>query len=137
MRKALAFLLILALLLSGCTISVSVVPPTDAGVPEGDDLQVHYIDVGQADCALIRCGGRFMLIDGGNVDDGQLVVSYLMDQGVETLDYVVCTHAHEDHMGGLAGVLAVFPTKEVYCPTRTRDAVFFNNFTKSGAILIG
>ena len=128
MRKALAFLLILALLLSGCTISVSVVPSTDAGVPEGDDLQVHYIDVGQADCALIRCGGRFMLIDGGNVDDGQLVVSYLMDQGVETLDYVVCTHAHEDHVGGLAAVLAVFPTENILSPTTTYASGCFDDF---------
>ena len=50
--------------------------------PVGDLLTVHYIDVGQADCALLACGGEFMLIDGGNVDDGQLVVSYLEQQGV-------------------------------------------------------
>jgi len=93
-------------------------------------LTVHYIDVGQADCALLESNGEYILIDGGNVADSSLVVSYLLAQGVEELEAVIGTHAHEDHMGGLAGVLAVFPTKEVYCPTRTRDAVFFNNFTK-------
>ena len=73
--------------------------------PEGT-LSVHFIDVGQADSALILCGGESMLIDGGNVADSSLVVSYLADQGVDSLDYVVCTHAHEDHVGGLSGPLS-------------------------------
>lgn len=85
----------------------------------GDLLSVHYIDVGQADSILLSCGGEFMLIDGGNVDDGQLVVSYLEQQGVEKLKAVICTHAHEDHAGGLAAVLAVYPTQAFYSPTKT------------------
>ena len=128
MKKLLALLLTLSLLLAGCTISVSVVPPSDTGITEGEEFLIHYIDVGQADCALIECGDRFMLIDGGNVGDGQLVVSYLTNQGVETLDYVVCTHAHEDHVGGLAAVLAVFPTENVLSPTTTYASGCFDDF---------
>lgn len=75
-----------------------------AGPAEGI-MEVHYIDVGQADSSLILCGGESMLVDGGNVADSDLVVAYLAEHGVEELDYVVCTHAHEDHVGGLAGGL--------------------------------
>ena len=101
-KKLLSLLLILALLLAGCAL------PADTAAPvSGEGLTVSFIDVGQADCALLECGGEFMLIDGGNRDDGQLVVSYLEQQGVETLSAVVCTHAHEDHVGGLPSVLAV------------------------------
>ena len=83
MRKLTALLLLLSLLLAGC--SVEYVPPT-APVPEEDGLFVHFIDVGQADCALIEYGDFHMLIDGGNREDGRMVVSYLLEQGIETLE---------------------------------------------------
>ena len=86
-------------------------PAASAGqtLDENAPLQVHFIDVGQALSVLVECDGQFMLYDGGNVDDGSLVVSYLQQQGVEELQYVFCSHAHEDHVGGLAAALAYFP----------------------------
>lgn len=124
-KHFLALLLLLALL-CGCT--VQTVPGTSASVSAGNTLTVHYIDVGQADCALLECSGEFMLIDGGNVEDSSLVVSYLEDTGVEELSAVVCTHAHEDHVGGLPGVLAVYPTDAVYSPTSTYSSKCFDDF---------
>jgi len=121
MRKGIpALLLTLSLLLCGCRLLPERIPP--AG------LTVHFIDVGQADCALLESGGEYMLIDGGNREDGQLVVSYLEQQGVEELAAVVCTHAHEDHVGGLPSVLAVYPTHAVYAPTRTYASKVFDDF---------
>ena len=124
MKKITALFLLLAMMLTltGC-------PALDKDTPApGGYLEVHYIDVGQADCALIECNGEFILIDGGNVADSQLVVSYLQQHGVEELLAVVCTHAHEDHVGGLAGVLAVFRTYHVYAPTRTYSSKCFDDF---------
>jgi len=123
-KRLLALWLLLALLLSGCG-GISD-PPESAG--GGDTLLVHFLDVGQADCALVACGGHFLLIDGGNKADGELVVSYLEQQGVTELDAVVCTHAHEDHVGGLPAVLAVYPVKAVYAPTRTYASNIFDDF---------
>lgn len=124
MRKLSVLFLLLALLLTltGC-------PPQDKSDPqETGYLKVHYIDVGQADCALIECNGEYILIDGGNVADSQLVVSYLEKQGVEELLAVVCSHAHEDHVGGLPGVLAVYRTYHVYAPIRTYSSNCFDDF---------
>ncbi len=122
MRRLTALLLLLVLLLGGCA-------PVPPAAPEADgQLQVHFIDVGQADCALLSCDGKYMLIDGGNVADSSLVVSYLQRAGVAELEAVVCSHAHEDHVGGLAGVLAVFPTAAVYAPTRTYASACFDKF---------
>lgn len=122
-HKLFALLLALSMLLSGCALE----RPQQA-LPSGGGLTVHFIDVGQADCALLECGGEYMLIDGGNREDGQLVISYLEQQGVETLSAVVCTHAHEDHVGGLPSVLAVYPTAAVYAPTRTYSSNVFDDF---------
>ena len=129
MKKLLCVVLIL-LLLTGCSFTdkIATVPSTGAPTVSGQVLQVHFIDVGQADCALLEYAGEYMLIDGGNKEDGSLVVSYLQQQGVEELEAVVCTHAHEDHVGGLPSVLAVYPTKAVYAPTKTYSSNIFDDF---------
>ena len=84
-------------------------------VPEGE-MEVHFIDVGQADCALLASGGRFMLIDGGNNDDADRITSYLKNAGVKTLDIVVGTHPHEDHIGSLDAAIENFDVGAVYMP---------------------
>lgn len=128
MKKLIAFFLLLTLLFAGCVQAPPETTPATTTQPPRDTLSVHFIDVGQADCALLECGGKYMLIDGGNVEDSSLVISYLQKQGVEELEAVVCSHAHEDHVGGLPGVLAVFPTKAVYAPTRTYSSKCFDDF---------
>lgn len=133
-KKLLSLFLILSLLLCGCAevqtpqtaIPAATTLPT--AVSSDEVLTVHYIDVGQADSILLECGGEYMIIDGGNREDGQLVVSYLEQQGVEELSAVVCTHSHEDHVGGLPSVLAVYPTAAVYAPTRTYSSKIFDDF---------
>ncbi len=128
MKKCIATLLTALLLLCGC--DKQVVPESRPhSTTTGEDiLSVHYIDVGQADCALLESGGEYMLIDGGNVADSDLVVAYLQKYGVEELKTVICTHPHEDHVGGLNGVLAVYPVKAVYSPTTTYSSKCYDNF---------
>ena len=121
--KRLLICLILCLLLSGCVVERPMEVPADSS-----GLTVHYLDVGQADCILLQCDGANMLIDGGNVEDSDLVVAYLLDQDVTYLDYVVNTHAHEDHVGGLPGVLAVFETGSVWCPVKEYSSKCFRDF---------
>lgn len=126
MKKKIIAIILLCFLLCGCDLYPPI--PEAPTAPEGETLLVHFIDVGQADCTLLECGGEFMLIDGGNREDSDLVVAYLEQQGVEELSAVVCTHAHEDHVGGLPAVLAVFPTKAVYSPTKTYASSVFDKF---------
>ena len=128
MKKLISLFLILSLLLCGCSVEIVLPPPETAPSEADTELLVHFIDVGQADCALIEWGDRFVLIDGGNRDDSQLVVSYLQQQNVQQLEAVICSHAHEDHVGGLPAVLAVFPTARVYAPTNTYASRVFDDF---------
>ena len=127
-KKLLYLALVLIAALVSALLGLSPEEPEHNWTPEESALSVHFIDVGQADCALLECDGYYMLIDGGNIGDGQLVISYLQQQGVEELQAVVCTHAHEDHVGGLPAVLAVFPTKAVYAPTKTYASNVFDDF---------
>ena len=122
-KKLFALILALSVLLCGCA---EILPPEPTVSWKG--LTGQFIDVGQADGALLSCDGEYLLIDGGNRDDSQLVVSFLEQQGVQELAAVVCTHAHEDHVGGLPAVLAVYPTKAVYAPTKTYSSNIFDKF---------
>ena len=97
---------------------------------DGTSFEVHFIDVGQADAALILCDGEAMLIDGGNRADSSLIYSYLKQRGVERLDYMVCTHPHEDHAGGLAGALNFAAVSVAYAPVEDYDSEVFRNFKK-------
>ena len=139
---ALAVAAALALGLAGCgsvpsvpSGSADIVPNPSASTAAAVDtvdapFEMHFIDVGQALSVLVECDGQFMLYDGGNVDDGSLVVSYLQNQGVEELQYVFCSHAHEDHVGGLAAALAYFPANHVYSPVTEASTKCFQNFVK-------
>lgn len=105
------------------TTGCSAVPSTPALSTEPGELIVHYIDVGQADCELLMMDDSAMLIDAGNNADGDMVVDYLKEQGVTKLDYVVGTHPHEDHIGGLDDVINNFEVGTVIMPeaeTNTR-----------------
>lgn len=73
------------------------------------NLTVYYIDVGQGDSILIEYSGKTMLIDAGESDMGSKVSSFLKDQGITNLDYVVATHAHADHIGGMTYILNEYP----------------------------
>lgn len=91
---------------------------TKNSVVQGE-LKVHYIDVGQADSILIQQGNHSMLIDAGNNDDSTLVRDYIKKQGITTLDYVIGTHPHEDHIGGLDYVINAFNIGSIYMPKKT------------------
>ncbi len=92
----------------------------DTSKPEGT-LEVHYIDVGQGDATLIKCGSHAMLIDGGNNNKGTTVQLYLKKQGVESLDYVIGTHPDADHIGGLDVIVYKYNCETVIMPDYEKD----------------
>jgi len=99
-------------------------------LPAGSTLTAHFIDVGEADAALLVCDGEAMLIDGGNVGDSSLIYTYLKNQSISHLKYIVCSHAHEDHVGGLAAALNYATVDYAYCSSTAYDSDAFNDFVK-------
>lgn len=99
----------------------------------GNQFSVYFLDVGQADAALVLCDGKSMLIDGGNSDDSSRIYSFLKQMDIQKLDYVVCTHAHEDHCGGLSGALNFAAADTILAPVTEYDSKAFNSFKKYAA----
>lgn len=99
--------------------------------PSKDSLLVHFIDVGQGDCILIQQGEYSMLIDAGGNSQGGKVVEYISSAGIETLNYVIGTHPHEDHIGGLDNVIYAFNVKKVVLPDIITTTKVFEDVLKS------
>ena len=104
------------------------IPPSLAAVPPHlteNEIRVHFIDLGQADGILLQSAQNAVLIDGGEYATRDTLVNYLRNAGITTLDYVVATHPHSDHIGGLAAVIQQFDVKNVLMPDATNNTATF------------
>ncbi len=121
-------------------VNVVTVPATEETTPvetdalpiplENSTFNIHFSDVGQADAALVECDGHYMLIDGGNKADSNVIYSVLKNAAVPDLDIIVGTHAHEDHIGGLPGALNYTTADLIICPVTNYDSEAFEDFAK-------
>ena len=96
-------------------------------VPVEGNLEVYFLDVGQADSILIRNNDDAMLIDAGNNEDGKLLVDYFKKLGITNFSYVVGTHPHEDHIGGLDDIINNFNINNIYLPNAITTTKTFSD----------
>ncbi|MCL1845241.1 MAG: MBL fold metallo-hydrolase [Defluviitaleaceae bacterium] len=102
--------------------------------PAGEEIIVSFLDVGQGDSIVVRSAGNAVLIDGGDHGTRGVVLAYLNDAGITRLCYVVATHPHADHIGGLVQVLRDFDIGSVVKPdisTETQDTQVYRNFLEA------
>lgn len=120
-KKILSIIIALALAAAAGVFKFNGDDGNTVSVPDAENaLSVRYIDVGQADCELISFpDGRHMLIDAGATDSEKTLPPYLKSLGIEKLDYVIGTHPHEDHIGGLDAVIESFEIGQIYMPKAT------------------
>ncbi len=88
-------------------------------VIDEEKLNILFFDVGQADCQLIICDGKTMLIDSGNARDGELIVNGLRALNIEKIDYLIGTHIHEDHIGSMHEIVNSFNIGKIFLPYNT------------------
>ena len=108
-------------------ISTQFTPPA---VVSGD-IKISFINVGQAEAILIQQGSYSMLIDAGYEANALSVKNYISEQGINQLDYVIATHPHEDHVGGLGYIINSFKIGKIYMPKVSDNTQAFEDFMSS------
>lgn len=103
------------------TSAVKTETPKDTTDYSKHSFAVHYIDVGQGDAALVVCDDKTMLIDGGKPHASSIIYTYLKNLNIEYLDYIVASHADDDHIGGLSAPLSKMKVGNVLAPKAEAD----------------
>jgi competence protein ComEC len=119
-------LAVLAIFINQCGGSKKATETSDSDLRSGV-VEVHFIDVGQGDSILIEAENAAMLIDAGENNKGSVVEEYLKSQNISRLDYVIGTHPHSDHIGGLDMVINSFPVETVILPDITNTTKTFED----------
>lgn len=96
--------------------------PANASAASGDNLDVYFMYVGQGDGALLESNGQYMLIDCGPRSSADDTLAFLKEMGVTKFEYVIATHGHHDHAGGLLTVLPEIPVNKLFLPTQAPPA---------------
>ena len=96
-----------------------------------NNMVTHFIDVGQGDCTLIQVNNKNLLIDSGSSDSKEKVIRYLRNNNITKLDYVVATHPHDDHIGGMSRVIKTFKIGEFYAPKVTHSSKAFEDMVRA------
>lgn len=121
MRKVFGLLILYAMLLS-CSCKKEPTKPLPEPVPAKPGCEIHVLSLGKADSILIVADGEAMLIDAGYEQQGDIILSYLKEQGISKLKYVVLTHGDKDHVGGMAEILRNIETEQVFLSPRKENS---------------
>ena len=94
-------------------------------------MEITFLDVGEGDAILVTADGESMLVDGGLPECSDLIYTVLKNRELDHLRYVVCTHPHSDHAGGLSGALRYATVDEAFCCAPEYDSRSFDSFVKA------
>ena len=125
LRKQIAsYLLTLILIMAGIVFPGS----GEKVLASGGSMTVHFLDVGQGLSILVQSEGQNLLYDGGPRSASSYVVSYLQEQNVSEIDYLISSHYDEDHVSGLIGCLNAFQVDNVIGADYIHDSSLYGSF---------
>lgn len=96
-----------------------------------NNIKIHYIDVGQGDSAIIEQNGHYMLIDAGTNACENDLITYIDSLNITKFDYIIATHAHEDHIGSMDAVINKYDVDKVLFSKHTTTTKTFENFVNA------
>jgi len=126
MRKGLCLMLVILVammvVVAGCK------KETAKSAEQGQQLIVKVLDIGQGDAILIRVAGQTVLVDTGDIEHREQMVAYIKKEGITTIDKVIITHPHADHLGGMPGILDNFKVGHIYDSGKTSTTALYRQY---------
>lgn len=132
MKKKLILLITIILTLTSCAYPEYIQDEPNNYTPNEAVLTAHFLDVGEADCNIIELpNGELMLIDSGEKKNAQDIINYINTLGYKKIDYVIATHPHTDHIGGLSEVINAFDIGYIYMPKVAATSKTYENLLET------
>lgn len=103
----------------------------DTNQAASGEMGIHFLDVGQGLSILVQSGGENLIYDGGDRSSSSFVVSYLQNQNITNIDYLISSHYDEDHVAGLVGCLNAFTVENVIGADYVQDTQIYQSFIDS------
>ncbi|MGL4790595.1 MAG: ComEC/Rec2 family competence protein [Anaerotignaceae bacterium] len=126
--KSIIALLLSLFLLVGCGEMSQGVQSGSTQITTAGDLEIHYLDVGQADCSIIMLPtGENIIVDAGNRADKDYILNYINKLGIKTFVAAVATHPHEDHIGSMKDILENFQVDRIFMPDIVANTQVYSN----------
>lgn len=125
-----AAVLVLMLAITGCGKKTATTEPQGQGAQskQTSPLTVKVLDIGQGDSILIRVAGQTVLVDTGDISTRDKMIAYIKKEGITTIDKVIITHPHADHLGGMPGILENFKVGQIYDSGQTATTNLYKQY---------
>ena len=124
MKKCFAIFLTMLLFLTGCQFTAQKAEPLSG-------MEITYLDVGNADCEIIRMeDGTNIVIDAGTKDQSGNIIRALKRKGIRKIDYLIATHPHADHIGGMEDIIDSAEIGTVVFPSVVHTSETYENLLK-------
>lgn len=124
----LLMLIILTMVCAGCAKNDA----TDkTAATSGGEVKIEVLDIGQGDASLIYTKDEIIMIDTGDIDERDRLVKLLKERDIKTIDKLIITHPHADHIGGAYAVFKNFKVKEVYDNGDTTTTKTYQTYLKN------
>jgi len=123
--RVVVILVVMMVVITGCGKSTG--KPAELG-QQNSSLTVKVLDIGQGDAILIRAAGQTLLVDTGDIEHRDKMVAYIKKEGITTIDKVIITHPHADHLGGMPGILENFAVGHIYDSGKTGTTALYRQY---------
>ncbi|HAG13026.1 MAG TPA: MBL fold metallo-hydrolase [Ruminococcus sp.] len=116
MREKMPFLILFGICVLAASIVLWILTQPKQQAPDSETLCIYVLDIGQGDAVLLQTQDHAVLVDGGDAEQGYRLLHMLKSLHVRSLDAVINSHPHADHVGGLTPVLDEIPVQALYFP---------------------
>lgn len=131
MRKRLWLMIVVIVVMmtaiTGCDSSAGK-PAGQGQLGSDQQLTVKVLDIGQGDAILIRAAGQTVLVDTGDIETRDKMVSYIKNEGITKIDKVIITHPHADHLGGMLDIMENFDVGHIYDSGKTGTTSLYRKY---------
>ena len=98
---------------------------------ESYDFEIYFFNAGKADAILLSKDNKYIMIDTGEENLSNTILTYFKNNNITKLDYLIITHFDKDHVGSASKIIDNIEIGEVLESNYPKDSIYYNNYRTS------